>query len=174
MIDEKKFIERLRILMQESSAGSNATEYGELVGCTGKTISNALKGKVPGIDILSRITDKKASVSWLIGETDHREYDDDEHHIRAASMSDPGATESYQESKQRRELISRFRTLFDFLEETYPENSIADSIKQHLRIERPDYRLWEYEKKAEIEEAIKKGIGIDMVPRSHQKVSNAD
>lgn len=42
-----------------------------MVGCNEKTIRSALKGKIPGPDILSRIATKELPAAWLIGGVDN-------------------------------------------------------------------------------------------------------
>ena len=69
MIDKKKFTERLSVLMGHLKANAFATTC----DVDPKTIRKAMKGEVPGIQTLEKITNKHdATIGWLLGETDQR------------------------------------------------------------------------------------------------------
>lgn len=67
MIDKNIFVARLLTLIGERKPSAFAKD----VGCDPKTIYNAVNdGKIPGIDILEKITGGRVAIGWLLGETD--------------------------------------------------------------------------------------------------------
>ncbi|GEM_PF-2583423 len=147
---ENIFISRIKILLKESSP----TAFGKKCGIDAKTVRSALEGKIPGQPILAKISKATGmSVEWILG-LEKEEFN--QQHLQ--TVSEPPPMKSIQKYEQ---IMWKFQHLFDFLIESYGENSIAindflSKMERDFLINDPDYRLWTYRKREQAAELQKK------------------
>ncbi|WP_028318349.1 hypothetical protein [Desulfobulbus elongatus] len=159
--------------MVKASKKSQTRFAKEILGIEGTNLSKAKK-------------DKKIPERWFDVVRDRLSITKDElcRELQTASdksktskVAEPGNAYSAGPTGRRKELVIRFKYLFDFLEETYEDNqvgveSFAAKLEQFLMTE-PDYRLWKHLKEDELREALKKRGGGNVVPGPLSKVSNS-
>lgn len=183
------FAERVRFVRKER--GLTQDNLAKILRITKGYISKIEKGEQEPSPPLKILLDQ-----WISGEWDIKKAETPEEKLARAYKgtltksvgvgwrSDQDAlaveeTDSIQEQVRRYDpLTLRFRYLFDFIRDTYGDNQVAiedfaDRLKQLLMTD-GDYSEWAGEKRAEMEESLKKRASGNVVPGPLSKVSNSN